>query len=81
VAGKYTSCCTMNDKNVLAWYKLGILKLRGLRRGSERRRYPLCRQEENNIYILLKCRKTQIWIEKGLNCKWLNINEDIAYTK
>jgi hypothetical protein len=34
------SCCTMNEKNEIAWLRVGILKLRVLRRGSERQRYP-----------------------------------------
>jgi len=57
----------MNKKNEIACVRFGILKLRGLRRGSERGSYPLYRQEGNSIHILLKGRKTQTCISKRLN--------------
>jgi hypothetical protein len=32
----YTFCCKLNDRNAIAWFRLGIWKLRGLRKGVER---------------------------------------------
>lgn len=41
--------------------KLEIKKLPGLKRGGERGRFSSCRNEENDIYIPLKCREVQRW--------------------
>jgi hypothetical protein len=38
----YTSSCTMNDRNETIWVRLGIVKMRGLKKGKERGRYPTC---------------------------------------
>jgi hypothetical protein len=32
----YTFCCKLNNRNTIAWFRLGIMKLRGLRKGVER---------------------------------------------
>jgi hypothetical protein len=32
---EYTYCCTRNEKSGLAWFKTGIWKLRGMRKGFE----------------------------------------------
>jgi hypothetical protein len=42
----YTVCCTRNERNGLAWFKTGIWKSRGMRRGSEKERCPLCKKED-----------------------------------
>jgi hypothetical protein len=62
-------------------YKAGIWKLRGIRRGFERGRCPLCFGEEDAKHILLKCSETKMWREECVNRKWMNINEDLGYRK
>jgi hypothetical protein len=44
-------CCTRNDRRGLAWFKTGIWKLIETRKGSEKGKHHLCREEEN-FYIL-----------------------------
>jgi hypothetical protein len=36
---------------------MGMWKLRRIRRGVEKGRYPLCNEGENEIHILLKCKE------------------------
>jgi hypothetical protein len=54
--------------------------LRGLRRGFEKGRCPLCREEENVTHIL-KCLERKMWREIFSCSKWLNINEDMTYKR
>jgi hypothetical protein len=37
--------------------------------------------EEDANHILLKCSETKKWREECVNSKWLNINEDLAYSE
>jgi hypothetical protein len=76
-----TGCCTRNVRSGLAWFKTGIWKQRGMRKGSEKRRYPLCRGEKDNLHILLKCSETRKWREQFLSRNWLIINEAVAYKR
>jgi hypothetical protein len=49
---QYISCCTRNERSGLAWFKTGIWKLRGMRKGFEKGRCPLYSEEEDPIHIL-----------------------------
>jgi hypothetical protein len=73
--------CTRTDRSGLAWFKTGIWKLRGMRKGSEKGRCPLCSEEEDPIRILLKCSETRKWREQFLSRKWLRLNELIVFKK
>lgn len=42
---------------------------------------PQRNDEENEIYVLLKCNGTQKWQEKFWNNKRLHVNEQIAHKK
>ena len=53
----------------------------GLRKGEERGRYPLCKEEENEPRILLKCEEIKIWREQFLHKKRPQINEETVYRK
>jgi hypothetical protein len=59
----------------------GIWKLRGMRKGLEIGRCPLCNGEENEIHTLLKCPETRRLREHLLSRKWQIINEELAYKK
>jgi hypothetical protein len=75
----YTDCYTRNERSGLAWFKTGIWKLRGMRKGFEKGRCPLCREDEDAIHILLKCSETRKWREQLLSRKWLYVNEEVVY--
>jgi hypothetical protein len=77
---QYISCCTRTEKSGLAWFKTGIWKLRGMRKGFEKGRCPLCSEEEDPIHIL-KCSETRKWREQFLSRKWLRLNELIDFKK
>jgi hypothetical protein len=62
-------------RNAIAWFTLGIWKLRGLRRGVEVGRCHVYEEEENESHILLKCKETKTWREQFFNNKWLQLNE------
>jgi hypothetical protein len=74
-------CCIRNERSGLAWFRTGIWKLRGMRKGFEKGRCPLCSEDEDAIHILLKCSETRKWMEQFLSRKWLRLNEWIIYKK
>jgi len=39
------------------WFRLGKWRLRGMMTGAEKGRHLLCKKEENEIHMLLKCKK------------------------
>jgi hypothetical protein len=77
----YIVCCTRNERSGLAWFTTGIWKLRGMRKGFEKGRCPLCSEDDDAIHILLKCSETRKWREQFLSRKSLMLNEWIAYKK
>lgn len=68
---EYTVCCTENKKSGLAWFEIDIWKLTGMRKGSEKERYPLCIEDEDAVRILLKCLEMRRWREQFFNGKCL----------
>jgi hypothetical protein len=56
---EYIVCCTWNERSGLAWFKTGIRKLRGMRKGFVKGRCPLCSKNEDAIHTLLKCSETR----------------------
>jgi hypothetical protein len=52
--------------------------LRGIRKGLETGRCPLCNMEEDTVHILLKCSETRRPKEHLLSRKWQIINEELA---
>jgi hypothetical protein len=81
VREEYIVCCTRNERSGLAWFKTGIWKLRGTRKGFAKGRYPLCSEDEDAIQTLLKFSETMKWREQFSSRKWLVLNEVIAYKK
>jgi hypothetical protein len=78
---EYIVCCTRNKRSGLAWFRNGIQKLRGMRKGFEKGRCPICSEDEDAVHILLKCSETRKWREHFLSRKWLMLNEWIVYNK
>jgi hypothetical protein len=52
---------TRKERMRIIWWKAGIWKLRGIRRGFKRRSCPLCLGEEDAKHIVLKCSETKNW--------------------
>jgi hypothetical protein len=76
----YTDYCDRNERTGMAWWRLGIWKLRGSRKGGEKGTCPLCLGKEGTKHILLECPETKNW--RTEMCKrWLDINEKVAYNK
>jgi hypothetical protein len=73
--------CTRKERMGIIWLKTGIWKLRGIGRGFERGRCPLCLGEEDAKHIFLKCSETKKCKEECVSSKRLHINEVIAYRK
>jgi hypothetical protein len=51
--------CSKQERRETAWFRAGIWKLRGTRKGLENGRCPLCNGKEDVAHILLKCPKTR----------------------
>jgi hypothetical protein len=64
-----------------AWFRAGIWKLRGMRKGLEIGRCPLCNGKEDAIHILLKCPEIRRLREHLLSRKWQIINDELTYKK
>jgi hypothetical protein len=56
---EYVMCCSRKDRSGIAWFRAGIWKLRGTRKGSENGRCPLCNEKKDAVHILLKCPETR----------------------
>jgi hypothetical protein len=59
----YVEKCTRKERMGIIWWKAGIWKLRGIRKGFERGRCPLCLGEEDAKHITLECCETKKWRE------------------
>jgi len=55
-----------------------VLEMVRIEEGTARGRYLLCREQENETRLLLKCTKTQRRREELLKNKRLNMAEEIA---
>jgi hypothetical protein len=77
---EYIGCCNRNERS-MAWWRLGIWKLRESWKGVEKGTFPLCLGKEDTKHILLECPETKDWKMEMLRKRWLDINEEIAYRK
>jgi hypothetical protein len=50
---EYVMCCISKDRSGIASFKAGIWNLRGMRKGLENGRCPLCNEEEDAVHMLL----------------------------
>ena len=54
----------------MSWYKMGVWKLKNIRKNFEANKCPLCLEQENEIHIILECKSTEElrerWIENRL---------------
>jgi hypothetical protein len=73
---EHVDCCNSNERRGMVWWRLGIWKLRGSRKGVEKGTCPLCLGKEYTKHILLECPGTKNW--RTEMCKrWLDINEEV----
>jgi hypothetical protein len=49
----------MKERNGIVPFRMGMCKLRRIRRGAEKGRCPLCKEEENEVCALWKCKEIQ----------------------
>jgi hypothetical protein len=56
---KYTLCCTRYERSGLTWFKSCSWKLGGIRKGSEKGKFPPCRENKDAAHLSLKCSKTR----------------------
>jgi hypothetical protein len=68
-------------KQVKAWWRLGIWKLRGSRKGVEKGACPLCLGKEDNKHILLECLDTKNWRTEMLCKRWTDISKEVVCRK
>jgi hypothetical protein len=73
--------CNPNEGMGLAYFRLGIWKLRGKRRDVEKGTCLLYDEEENLVHRLLKCKETPRWREQFLDNTRLFTNGDREYNK
>jgi hypothetical protein len=78
---EYINCCNSNERRGMTWWRLGIWKLRGSRKGVEKGTRPLCLGTEGTKHILLECPETKYWRMEMLCKRWMDINEEVAYRK
>jgi hypothetical protein len=64
-------CFTRNHRNDIAWMKVGICKLSGLRRGRDKGSCYLCSRKGHAKLILLRGPKTQMWRREFIGKKCL----------
>lgn len=62
----FTHCCN-TDRIGTMWFRLGTWRLRGVLTGAGKGRHLLCKNEENEIHMQLKCKKTQWWRQNCLS--------------
>jgi hypothetical protein len=56
---EYVMCGSRNDRMGITWFRSGIWKLRGMKKGLEIGRCTLCNGEEDAVHIFLKCPETR----------------------
>ena len=53
--GKRITYILYDERTPKPWFRLGMWKIRGLRKGVQRGICPLCEVEEKQSTVLLKC--------------------------
>ena len=77
----YIEWCSRKKWSITAWLLAAVWQLKGMRRNTDKGRFPFCLGEEDVIHILLECLGTGKWEMKFLNDKRLSMNKVVAYRK
>jgi hypothetical protein len=76
----YTSITTRESRRSIAWWRMGIGRLKGIRKNVEIGICPIHRKEEELSHIL-RCDGTKMWREDILDKKFWNIDPEIGIRK
>ena len=71
----------LKDRIGIAWFKMGVWKLRNHRKEFEKKKCPLCLEQENEIHIILECNKTKEIRLELIDKKILTMNKKLALSK
>jgi hypothetical protein len=78
---EYVNCCSRKETAGIAWGRVGISKLRGIRRGFIKGSWPLGYELKDNKHVLLIRTETRKWKEEFLCKTWMGLDHDLAFTK
>jgi hypothetical protein len=69
------NCLYRNDRTGIAWWRIGIWKMRGIRKEFKKGSCPLCYEQEDDKHVLPTCPDTMTWREEFLCKKSLGLNQ------
>jgi hypothetical protein len=78
---EYMNCCSRKETAEIAWWRVGMWKLRGIRKGFEKGRVSLCCGLEDAKYILLIWTEIKKWREEFLCKTWTGLDQDLTFKK
>jgi hypothetical protein len=76
----YTNTTTRESRRRIAWWRMEIWRLKGIRKNVEIGISPICRKEEELSHIL-RCDGTKMWREEILDKRFWNIDPEIGIRK
>jgi hypothetical protein len=76
----YIEVCTQEARRGIGWWKMGIWKLKGVRRNTEQGIYPLCNKEEGWSHIL-RCYETNTWREDLVDKRFTSVDTEIGISR
>jgi hypothetical protein len=65
--------CSQEARRGIGWWKMGVWKLKGVRRNIEQGIRPLCNKEEGWSHIL-RCDETKSWREDLVDKRFTNVD-------
>jgi hypothetical protein len=77
----YKEWGSSKERTGIVWLLAEMWQLKGIRRNTDKGRYPLRIGAEDVIHILRDCSETRHWKTKFLNDVLLNMNKEVAYRK
>jgi hypothetical protein len=75
----YTSIATSESRRSIVWWRMGIWRLKGIRKNVEIGFFPICRKEE--LSYILRCDGMKMWREEILDKRFWNIDPEIGIRK
>jgi hypothetical protein len=76
----YTSVTTRESRRNIVWWRMGIWRLKCIRKNVEIGICPICRKEEELCHIL-RCDRMKMWREEILDKRFWNIDPEIGIRK
>jgi hypothetical protein len=75
----YTSKTTRESRRSIAWWRMGIWRLKGIRKDVEIGICPICKKE--GLSHILRCDGTKMWREEILDKRFWNIDPEKGIRK